>query len=91
MTERELLARPDDLALLRAVAAGRVVRGEQGGETSVFSAHYFDGMLVRLELRRLAAQELINMPISGVPTLAPRGWRLLSTANGEQAADIDQP
>lgn len=91
MTDRELLARPEDLALLRAVAAGRVVRGEHGGETSVFSAHYFDGTLVRMELRRLVAQELINMPISGSPTLAPRGWRLLLTANGEQAAEIDPP
>lgn len=91
MSDRELLERPEDLALLRAVAAGRVLRGEQGGETSVFSAHYFDGRLVRMELRRLAAQELINMPISGAPTLAPRGWRLLSAANGEHAAELDPP
>lgn len=89
MTDRELLERPEDLTLLRAIAAGRVIRGEHGGETSVFSAHYFDGTLVRMELRRLAAQELINMPISGPPTLAPRGRRLLSTANGEQATELD--
>jgi hypothetical protein len=90
MSDREVLERPDDLAMLRAVAAGRVVRGaDGGGQTSLFSPHYLDGRLVRLELRRLAAQELINMPISGPPSLAPRGWRLLSAANGEQALGTD--
>lgn len=90
MSDSELLNRPEDLALLRAVAAGRVVRGaERGGQTSVFSPHYLNGTLVRLELRRLAAQELIQLPISGPPSLAPRGWRLLSAANGEQAVGTD--
>jgi hypothetical protein len=57
----------------------------------LFSTHYLDGSIVRIELRRLAAQDLINMPISGVPTLAPRGWRLLSAANGAHAAKLDPP
>jgi len=59
--------------LLRAVAAGRFLRSAHGTQTSVFPAHYVDGSLVRLELRRLAAQKLINLPISGAPTLAPPG------------------
>lgn len=86
MSDRELLERSEDLELLRAVAQSRVVRGGHGGETSVFSPHYLDGTMIRLELRRLAVQELIEMPISGPPTLASRGRRLLAAANGEAAA-----
>ena len=89
MTERELLAREDDMLLLRAVAAGRVLRGEAGGEASVWAPHYLDHQLVRLELRRLATQELILMPISGPPVLAPRGQRLLAAANGEGTSAED--
>jgi hypothetical protein len=66
-----------------------VIRGADGEQTSVFSAHYLDGTLVRIEPRRLAAQDLINLPISGPPTIAPRGWRLLSAANGERAVGPD--
>lgn len=91
LSDREVLDRPDDLYLMRAVAAGRVARGVRGGETSPFPGHYLDGQLVRMELRHLAEHELISMPISGPPTLAPRGWRLLAAANGEHgiAADPD--
>lgn len=90
MSDRELLQRPEDLELLRAVAAGRVVRGaDGGGQTSLFAPHYLDGAMIRLELRRLAAQELVEMPISGPPAVAPRGRRLLAAANGEHATSPD--
>lgn len=50
------------------------------------AGHYLDGESIRLELRGLVRDELILMPISGPPSLAPRGRRLLAVANGEIAA-----
>ena len=85
VSDRDILARPDDIELLRAVANGTIRRGLGGSETSIFASHYLDGELVRMQLRRMAREDLIVMPISGPPSLAPRGRRLLEYANGEVA------
>lgn len=84
-TDLEILARPDDVELLRAVQSGRVLRGLSGGETAIMARHYLDGESIRFQLRWLVRDELIVMTISGPPSLAPRGRRLLAVANGEIA------
>jgi hypothetical protein len=71
-----VLAHDEDMALLAAVAAGRVVRGE-GNDSTILAPHLLDGTPVRLWLHRLAGEGLVNMPISGPPTLTPRGERLI--------------
>lgn len=82
-TDLEILARSDEVELLRAVQHGRVLRGPAGGDTAIMAGHYLDGDSIRLQLRWLVRDELIVMPISGPPSLAPRGRRLLAIANGE--------
>ena len=67
----------EDMALLRAVEAGDVVRG-LGGETSIFAEHLWNSQNVRLHLVRLSKDELVELPISGPPRLTPRGRRTLS-------------
>lgn len=69
-----------ELSLLRAVAAGEVVRGA-GGDTSIFAEHLWSGENVRLPIVRLAADELVELPISGPPRLAPRGRAALGLGN----------
>jgi hypothetical protein len=76
-TDAELLATEHVMWLLRAVAAGLVIRGG-GGETSLFAPYMLHDVNVRFELVGLNRQDLIRMPISGPPTLAPRGERLLA-------------
>lgn len=83
LDDAAILGRDDWTALLRAVAAGHVVRGATGTDTSLFAAHMLGDESIRLELRGLARQELVEMPISGPPALAPRGRRILAIANGE--------
>lgn len=79
----EILCHASDLELLRAVAAGAVVRGDQGGETSIWAPRVLNGEPVSLiALRRLQRDDLITVPISGPPRLAPRGVALLSRASG---------
>jgi hypothetical protein len=89
MSDRDILARDDDIELLRAVANGTIRRAIAGSatstSTSIFAGHYLEGEHVRLQLQRLAREDLIAMPISGPPSLAPRGRRLLQHANGELA------
>jgi hypothetical protein len=87
--DRIILSNGPDLDLLRAVAGGRVLRIDDDGHTgspAIMAGHFLAGRSVRLELRLLAADDLIEMPISGPPRLAARGQRLLSIANGEVAA-----
>ena len=81
----EILARTEDIELLRAVQDGLVVRGLAGGETAIMAVHCLAGDPIRLQLCRLACDELISMPISGPPALDVRGRRLLEIANGEVA------
>jgi hypothetical protein len=78
-SDARIAANKPDVALLRAVEAGRVVRGS-GADTSIFAPHFLDGEPVRLQLRWLAGEQLMEMPISGPPTIAPRGERVLSLA-----------
>lgn len=78
-----------DIELLRAIAAGRVVRAEtdgRPGSTAIMAGTFLDGVSVRMNVLFLADDELVEMPISGPPRLAPRGKRLLAMANGEIAA-----
>lgn len=70
------------MALLAGVAAGEVTRRDQNApddpvSTSVWAPHYWRGVPVRGDLRALRDDELIDMPISGPPRLAPRGEALL--------------
>lgn len=80
-SDEQILARPDHLALLRAVAEGRVVRGADGGDTTATAAHYLDGEPVRMQLVWLQREDLVEVPLSGPPRLAPRGRRLLTIAD----------
>jgi hypothetical protein len=78
-SDESILTNAGDVTLLRAVDAGQVVRGACG-ETSLFAPYMLDGEPVRLQLRWLAEQGLVEMPISGPPWLTPRADRLLSLA-----------
>ena len=82
MTDEQILARPEILEQLRAVAAGMVVRGAPAGETSMWAQHRAVGFEVKHDVAFLAQMELIDMPISGPPRMAPRGVRLLTIADG---------
>lgn len=77
-TDEQVLAHRADMALLRAVADGRVVRGQTGTDTGLMAPHLLDGEPVRMPLWRLTQEDLVEMPLSGAPHLAPRGRRLLS-------------
>ena len=46
-------------------------------QPSILAPHLLDGRPMRLWLHRPAADSLVNLPISGPPTLAPRGERLI--------------
>ncbi|PZS32203.1 MAG: hypothetical protein DLM61_07350 [Pseudonocardiales bacterium] len=72
------------LPRIRAVAAGRVVRGGDALR-SVSAPHLLGDRPVRMALRRLAREDLVFVPISGPPAIAPRGRRLLELADGEVA------
>jgi len=74
-----------DIELLRAIAAGRVVRAEKdgrSGSTAIMAGTFLDSVSVRMNVQFLSDDELVEMPISG----PPRGRRLLAIANGEIAA-----
>jgi hypothetical protein len=81
-SDREIAANKPDVALLQAVEAGQVVRGTTGVATSLFAPHLLHGEPVRLQLRWLADEQLLAMPISGPPTIEPRGYRVLELAGG---------
>lgn len=83
--DADVLANELDIALIRAVAAGRVIRGGDAPR-SISAPHLLDDRPVRMELRRLAREDLVFVPISAPPVIAPRGRRLLEIANGEVAA-----
>jgi hypothetical protein len=87
-SDADLVRSENQIALLREVAAGRVVRGA-GGQTGFQAPYMLDSESVRGELRWLYHQDLIEMPMSGVPSIAPRGRRLLAIANGEIALPQD--
>lgn len=72
------------VSLLAAVTLGQVTR-----ESSAVGAPYFlDGEPAnRLHLRWLADDDLIDLPISGPPTVAPRGVRLLRELVAEYRAE----
>jgi hypothetical protein len=76
-TDRQILASEQDMLLLAAVAAGAVTRSS----SSATAAFLLDDTPV--QLRRLAQEELLFAPISGLPTLQPRGARLLAVQRGE--------
>lgn len=87
-SDSQILDNGPDIELLRAIAAGRVVRAERDGRpgsTAIMAGHYLDGVSVRLNVLYLSDDELVEMPISGPPRLAPRGKRLIAMANGEIA------
>jgi hypothetical protein len=52
------------------------------------AAYLIDGEQVRLSMVWLAREDLILMPMSGAPRVAPRGRRLLEIANGEVAPPV---
>ena len=65
------------MALLAAVAVGRVYRGEDGTDLSATALHLLDGRPVRFELRRLADDDLIRIPMSGPPKVTDDGKQIL--------------
>lgn len=69
------------MALLYAVADGRVYRGD-GSDTAIHAPFLLDGESVRLGVMILSREELVRAPISGPPSLAPRGQDLLDRAAG---------
>lgn len=77
-TDEQILAHPADMELLRAVAEGLVGRGTSGTDTALMAPHLLNGEPVRLPLRRMAREDLVEMPLSGPPRLGARGRRLLS-------------
>jgi hypothetical protein len=69
------------MMLLGAVAAGEVVRG--GPHPTHASAPYLlDGHDVGSVVMVLARYDIIRAPMSGPPTLEPRGGTLLDAAFG---------
>jgi hypothetical protein len=86
-SDRDLLEDAHALGMLRAVASGLVVRAG-GADLRVMAAYFLDGEPVRLSMVGLAREELILMPISGPPRVAPRGRRLLEIANGGVAPPV---
>lgn len=68
-----------DMVLIAAVAAGRVTRES----TRVNAPFLLDGDPLWTDLKRLSREDLLFAPISGSPTLQPRGVRLLAVARGE--------
>ena len=79
-SDAEILAHPVDMAILRAVAAGRVRRGSSGADTRFLAPYLLEGESVRLPLQWLAREGLVRLPLSGPPELAERGRRLLTEA-----------
>ena len=71
------------MQLLAAVAAGQITRAS----THINAAFLLDGAAV--QLNRLAREDLLYAPISGPPTLQPRGKRLLATRWGEPPSPAD--
>ena len=86
-SDQDLLEDTHALGMLRAVASGLVVRGG-GGDRGVMAPYLLEGEQVRLSIVWLAREDLIVMPISGPPRVAPRGRRLLEIANGEVAPPV---
>jgi hypothetical protein len=78
-TDRQILQHADDMALLGMVAAGRVTRAG----THLNAPYLVDSDPLWTDLKRLAREDLLFAPISGPPTLRPRGVRLLAVAWGE--------
>jgi len=81
LPDRQILSHDHEIALLRAVGAGRVIRGARSAHTA--APYLLDGETVRLDLAWLARQDRITMPLGGQPQLLPRGRRILRMANGE--------
>ncbi len=81
-SDSEILAHRGDMALLRAVAAGRVVRGASGHDGSFNAPYLLEGEPVQLVLRWLAGEGLVRLPLSGPPVLSERGRRLLAREDG---------
>jgi hypothetical protein len=82
-SDLQVLANDYDMRLLAAVAAGAVIRPS----TSATAPFLLEDSPV--DLRRLAREDLLFAPISGVPTLQARGARLLAIARGELPTPLD--
>jgi hypothetical protein len=83
MTDEQLASRPDIVALLQAVAEGRVLRGADGTASGFWAPYLLVGQNVRLMLKWLNARDLVAMPMSGPPHLYPRGERILRSSIGQ--------
>lgn len=78
------MANPAALRLLGAVAAGEIRRGVDGGDESATAPHMWGEDLVRWELRRLADDDLIRVPMSGPPKLTDYGTKILARGSAER-------
>jgi hypothetical protein len=83
-SDLEILADDFDVAMLRAVEAGHVVRASG----SAVATYLLGGQPVAL--KHLAREDLLYAPIGGPPVLAARGRRLLAVTRGELPSPADQ-
>jgi hypothetical protein len=83
-SDREILADDFDMALLRAVESGQVVRASG----SAVAGYLLGGQTVAL--KHLVREDLLYAPIGGAPILATRGRRLLAFARRELPSPPDE-
>lgn len=81
-TDMEILANQLAMELLAAVAGGQVYRGDDGTDESATAPHLWAGRPVRFQLRRLADDDLIRLPMSGPPKITGYGMGILHQAHG---------
>lgn len=89
-TDQAIVNDPEAVALLRAVAAGRIVTGPPSGATGQQADYLLDGVSVRRPVMWLREWDgLLTIRGTAPPMLAPRAERILAIANGEIATPPD--
>jgi hypothetical protein len=77
----------EGMRILRAIAAGRVVRDESNGRRGMWATYVLEGEPCNMDVRRLGRMELIETPLVGPPTINAYGERVLA----ERGHDKDRP
>lgn len=90
-SDRAIADDPEAVALLRAVAAGRIVTGPPTPATAQETDYLLDGISVRRPVIWLCEWDgLLTIRGTAPPVLAPRGERILAIANGLIATPPDE-